>query len=214
MTYATNPGCGVPSRDGEPWTAPGPPGSTPLGDEEKEGLLPTWIATRGDLNIAEQQSIADGLTKPRWRRATLITLLDDHSVRLLHKDLFGQVWSWAGTYRRREMNIGVDPFQVSVSVRDLMRDADAWIGGNDPREPDEVGYRFHHRLVQIHPFPNGNGRHSRAMTDLLMRAIDQPPFTWGRVSLNTPGDTRAAYIKALRAADAGQFDELAFFVRS
>jgi Fic-DOC domain mobile mystery protein B len=204
----------VPSPDTEPWTAPGPPGSTPLGEEEKDGLLPSWVASRGDLNIAEQQNIADGLTKPRWRRATLKMLLDDHSVRRLHKDLFGQVWSGAGTYRILELNIGVDPFRVSVCVRDLTLDGDAWINGRHPRQPDEVGYRFHHRLVQIHPFPNGNGRHSRAMTDLLVRAMGRPPFTWGRSSLGTTGDTRATYINALRAADGGHFDELARFIRS
>lgn len=196
------------------WDAAGPPGSTPLGPDELDQLIPTWVATRADLNEVEQQNILDALTLPRWRSPTVSSLLDDQSVRRLHKDMFGKVWRWAGSYRSREVNIGAAPYQVAAAVRDLVKDADVWIHGDRPMSSDEVGYRFHHRLVAIHPFPNGNGRHARAMTDLLLRALDQPVFTWGSGSLDVEGAVRSAYIEALRAADAGDFEPFAAFVRS
>ena len=192
----------------------GPPGSTPLDPDDAEGLIPSWVATRADLNEAEQRNIVTGLDRRRWRRPSVDVMLDDLTVRDLHKDMFGAVWRWAGTYRRREASIGIDPVRVSTSVRDLMEDARLWVGGEQPMPPDEAGCRLHHRLVLVHPFPNGNGRHGRAMTDLLLRAIDAAPFTWGRVSLDDAGDTRDAYIAALRAADAHDLDPLLHFVRT
>jgi Fic-DOC domain mobile mystery protein B len=178
-----------------------------------EGLIPSWITTRGDLNTAEQANILDGLASRKWQRRTVGQVLDELTVRQLHRAMFGQVWTWAGVYRLRELNIGVDPHRVSVCVHDLMADTQARIAsGHLPA--DEIGYRFHHRLVEVHAFPNGNGRHSRAMTDVLMRAMDEPAFTWGSASLNSAGATRTEYLQALRAADGRRFDRLAAFVRS
>jgi Fic-DOC domain mobile mystery protein B len=203
----------VTSPTDDAWSAPGPPGSTPLGPDEMDGLIPSWIVTRGDLNAAEQANILDGLAGRRWRRPTVQQILDDLAARRLHKAMFGQVWAWAGAYRLRELNIGVDPHRVSVCVRDLMADALAWIDGEHWRA-DEIGYRFHHRLVEVHPFPNGNGRHSRAMTDMLLRAMGEPAFTWGRASLDSAGAIRTEYIRALREADQRDYERLAVFVRS
>jgi Fic-DOC domain mobile mystery protein B len=196
------------------WSDPGPDGSTPLDADEADGLIPSWVATRGDLNTVEQANIVQALSMTRWQGRSVEQLLDDLVARQLHKDMFRDVWKWAGTYRLTERNIGVDPVTISVCVRDLMEDAKAWIGGQSPMEPDVVGCRFHHRLVQVHPFPNGNGRHARAMTDLLLRSMGQPPFSWGRTNLDAPSATRTNYIAALRAADDRRFDLLAQFVRS
>lgn len=196
------------------WDGAGPDGSTPLGQDEARGLRLSWVATRGDLNEAEQGNILAARRKRRWRSPDLHELLDDLAARDLHRDMFGQVWSWAGTYRSSEVNIGVAPHEISVCVRDLMEDAKLWVGGDRPMPVDEAGYRFHHRLVAIHAFPNGNGRHSREMTDLLMRALDAPRFTWGSVTLDTSGRTRDEYLASLRAADGGDFTRLASFVRS
>jgi Fic-DOC domain mobile mystery protein B len=128
--------------------------------------------------------------------------------------MFGDVWAWAGSYRRRETSIGIDPFRISVEVRDLVLDAQYWFDGDRPRAPDEAGWTFHHRLVKIQPFSNGNGRHSRLITDLLLRAKDEPPFTWGSADLDVAGTTRDTYLAALRAADEGDFEPLSEFVRS
>jgi Fic-DOC domain mobile mystery protein B len=165
------------------------------------------------LNEVEQANILKALSRARWRRVVNVSdLLDDKAARDLHKDMFGDVWSWAGRYRSTERNIGVDPATISVRLRDLMEDTKVWIGGNTPH--DRVACEFHHMLVSIRPFPNGNGRHARAMTDLLLRALGEPPFTWGSGGLDTDGVTRTSYLAALRAADAGDYQQLAAFVRS
>lgn len=123
---------------GPTWNAVGPPGSTPLDPDDAEGLIPSWVATRADLNEAEQRNIVTGLDRRRWRRPSVDVMLDDLTVRDLHKDMFGAVWRWAGTYRRREASIGIDPMRVSTSVRDLMEDARLWVGGERPMPPDEA----------------------------------------------------------------------------
>lgn len=185
-------------------------GTTPIDSDESEGLRLPWVATRADLDEAEQASILRGLRRRRWRDPSVEDLLDDKAVRDLHRDLFGAVWSWAGRYRSTEKSIGVDPRRIAVEVRTLVDDAAVWRLG---MPVDELGVRFHHRLVQIHPFPNGNGRHSRAMTDLLVRALGAEPFTWGR-SLQVPTEElRVRYIAALRAADRGDLSPLSEFVR-
>lgn len=182
--------------------------------DDAAGLRLTWAATRADLDAAEQANILAALRRPRWRRPKTDYLLTDDAVRRLHKDMFGDVWTWAGTYRRYEASIGIDPHRISVAVHDLVRDVAYWFDGDKPMTPDEAGWTFHHRLVQIHPFPNGNGRHSRMITDLLLRAKAEQPFTWGRADLNVAGEVRGTYLAALRAADGRDYGPLSMFVRS
>ena len=196
------------------WDSVGPDGSTPLSNDEARGLRLSWVSTRGDLNEAEQGNILAARRKRRWHTPAVPDLLDHLAVRTLHRDMFGQVWSWAGTYRNSEVNIGVPPDEISVGVRDLMDNAKLWVGGSKQMPVDEAGYRFHHRLVAIHPFPNGNGRHAREMTDLLLRALDTPRFTWGRATLDTSSKTRDEYVTSLQEADRGDFTRLAAFTRS
>jgi Fic-DOC domain mobile mystery protein B len=196
------------------WDSDGQPGSTPLDPDEVEGLIPTWIGTRSELNGAEQQNILDALSRRRWQNPSTEELLDDLTARSLHKDMFGDVWTWAGRYRTTERNIGVDPRTIAVCLRTLMEDTKFWIAGGEPRPVDEAAAAFHHRVVQIHPFPNGNGRHSRAMTDMLLRSLGAEPFTWGRGSLTSLSATRASYIAGLRSADDGDLAALAAFVRT
>jgi Fic-DOC domain mobile mystery protein B len=199
---------------GDAWHSLGPPGSTPLTEDDKRGLVPSYVASRSELNEAEQRNILLAARSPRWRRLAIDQLLDDLIARQLHRAMFGQVWAWAGQYRTRELNIGVAPRAVSVAVRDLMDDARLWLDGERSMPTDEAAYRFHHRLVLIHPFPNGNGRHSRMMTDLLLRSAGKPSFTWGRMSLDVASTTRDTYIGALQSADRGDYEPLAAFVRT
>jgi Fic-DOC domain mobile mystery protein B len=205
---------------GEEW-GPDPEGATPLDDEQRAGLIPPWVATRADLNEAEADNILEGQRKWRRRvntrgksRLTLDNLLDHLAVRTLHRNMYGEVWSWAGEYRNRDLNIGVSFWQVSEAVVNLLEDAKYWFATDDPSEIDKAAARFHHRLVQIHPFPNGNGRHSREMTDLVLLVKGRPPFTWGRVSLTEVSETRRKYIRALQWADQGEYSELEGFVRT
>ena len=193
---------------------PGPPGSTPLDPDDAAGLKPGWVATRTDLDEVEQANILAARRRPRWRKPKTGYLLTDEAVRRLHQDMFSDVWTWAGTYRRYEASIGIDPHLIGVAMHDLVLDAAYWFDRDRPMPPDEAGWTFHHRLVQIHPFPNGNGRHSRLITDLLLRSKEGQPFTWGRADLNVAGEVRDAYLAALRAADGRDYGPLAAFVRS
>lgn len=197
---------------------PATEGSTLIDLDEREGLLPTWVATRQDLDTAEQSNISKALSRLRRRRLTTAEILDDAFVRWLHAAMFGDVWSWAGKYRLTERNIGIDPITVSIAVRDLMADGALWLSADAQWiSLDQAACRIHHRLVQIHPFPNGNGRLARAHSDLLIRSLGAQPLTWGQGSnLREATPDRIAYIQALRKADSdpGDIDDLVSFARS
>lgn len=183
--------------------------ATPLTPEEKEGLIPSYITLRRELNEAEQTNI---LEAEEWAFARKRGVLDEKFLKGLHKRMFGRVWRWAGEFRKTERNIGVNPYRIGVDLRSLLDDCRYWIE-RGTYSPDEIAARFHHRLVLIHPFPNGNGRHARMATDLLLVAIGQPRFSWGRVNLVNAGETRQAYVAALRA-DGHDIQPLLGFVRS
>lgn len=185
-------------------------GHTELSEQDRFGLIPTYIATRGELFDAEQRSIAQALLR---RPPAASALLDDAYLRGLHKAMFDQVWEWAGQYRIRETNIGVAFEQISSETRNLVDDTKAWVE-NATYEPDEIAVRFHHRLVSIHPFANGNGRHGRIAADYLIASLDGEPFTWGaRLDADTD-QLRTAYLQALRRGDDGEIEELVTFARA
>ena len=188
-----------------------PADATPLEPEEREGLLQTWITYRRDLNEAEQTNFAAG-TAWAWhvRRRELLA---ENFLRQLHKRLFGEVWAWAGEFRSTERNIGIEPVRIPVELRTAFDDARYWIE-HETFPPDEIAARLHHRLVAIHPFPNGNGRTTRLMGDLVAARLGQEPFTWGRQNLTDLSETRARYISALRAADNHDIGPLLEFARS
>lgn len=189
-----------------------PEGTTPIDPDEAEGLLLTHITTRGELDRWEQDNIAEAMlwlekTKPK-------NMLNEDFVRNLHRRMFGNVWKWAGQFRKSDKNIGGPWWRVSTDLKNLCEDARFW---TDLRKepPDEIAVRYHHRLVLIHPFPNGNGRHARLMTDLLLENIlDHPRFTWGITDLSKDGGPRERYIAALNAADELSYQLLLEFVRS
>jgi len=188
-----------------------PEGATPLDPDEKQGLKFGHITTRGELDELEQANIEQGLAWVSRRRGG--DIFDDAFIRRLHKRLFGDVWSWAGEYRLTEKNIGIDPFQISMQLRMLLGDACYW-AEHEVYPPLEAAARFHHRMVQIHPFPNGNGRHARVSADILLEEVyDHPPIEWASgFDLQADNARRNAYIAALRAADGGDFDPLLEFV--
>lgn len=185
-------------------------GHTLLSDEDRAGLLQRDIATRRELFDAEQRNIAKALLRPKPR---LPTLLDDKYLRGLHKSMFSNVWDWAGRYRTSDTNIGIESMYIAAAVRDVTDDATTWVE-HDTYEPDELAVRFHHRLVAIHPFVNGNGRHSRISADLLVANLGRNAFSWGS-NLGVPTEQlRQRYLAALRSADAGEIDDLVNFARS
>src|SRR5690606_30733204 len=111
----------------------------------------------------------------------------------LHKRMFGDVWKWAGMYRRTARNIGIDAYRVPTEMAATFDDLRYWVE-NETYAPDEIAVRLHHRLVAIHPFPNGNGRHARLVADLLIERLGGEVFSWGGGSLTDIGALRAGYI--------------------
>lgn len=184
--------------------------ATPLSPEELQGLIPSYITLRSELNEAEQSNI---LEAEQWAFSRKRDVLDEEFLRKLHKKMFGRIWRWAGKFRLTERNIGVDPRHIGIDLRNLLEDCRCWIA-HDVYPPDEITARFHHRLVCIHPFPNGNGRHARMAADLLLVRLGRPRFSWGSTNLINAGQTRYAYIAALRAADDNDIRPLLEFVRS
>ncbi|MGE0282692.1 MAG: mobile mystery protein B [Rhizobiaceae bacterium] len=187
-----------------------PEGATPLDPNEIGGLKHKHIRTQSQLNELEQANIAAGLLwLRRMRRKDILS--DDFAIEL-HRRLFGEVWSWAGTFRRTGKNIGVDPVQIGIQLRSLMNDAQYWLA-HDVYPPQEAAVRLHHRLVFIHPFTNGNGRHARIMADVVLeRVYAAAPIDWlAGADLLKAGERRAAYIDALKAADNHDFSPLLTF---
>jgi len=188
-----------------------PEGATPLDPDEMEGLKFPHIETRGELDQLEQQNIQDGyiwLTRQRKYK----DFLTEAFLLELHKRLFGSVWTWAGTFRHSDKNIGIDHLHIGVELRNLFDDARYWVEHRTYKR-EEFAARLHHRLVKIHPFPNGNGRHARIMTDVILEAIlDVEPIDWGSTTLGTDGEHRQAYIQSLRAADENDYRLLIEFV--
>ncbi len=184
--------------------------ATPLSPEEREGLIPSYITLRSELNVAEQDNILEGAA---WAFRRRRDVLQESFLDTLHARMFGHVWRWAGTYRRSDKNIGIEWYRIPVELRQLLEDARFWVE-NESFQPDEIAARFHHKLVWIHCYPNGNGRHGRLAADLLLVSLGRPRFTWGRINLVDANATRQRYVAALRAADGNDFTPLLEFVRS
>jgi Fic-DOC domain mobile mystery protein B len=189
-------------------------GQTALDDDEKEGLLIPTIATRGELDEFEQQNIEQAILWTLKRTFKPDAIFKEEFVKNVHKRMYGDVWAWAGEFRKTNKNIGVDKWQIGTDLHNLLDDAKYWME-NSTFSPDELAVRFKHRIVSIHCFPNGNGRHSRLMADIIVsKVFKQPVFTWGAANLVKGGDARAEYLKAVRAADNGEIEHLMKFARS
>ena len=174
-------------------------------------LIPAHIAYRRDLNAAEQENIARA---QEWAlNGRRRNLLSEKFIRDLHRQMLGDVWRWAGKFRTSQRNIGIDYWLIATELRQLLDDVKARVEFNT-YPLDEIAVRFHHRMVQIHPFPNGNGRHARLMADLLVMQRGGERFSWGRKSLREPGAARARYIEALHAADDYDIAPLLAFARA
>jgi Fic-DOC domain mobile mystery protein B len=187
-----------------------PDDATLLTPEERDELIPSHVTLRRELNELEQQNI---LNADAWVFARKREPLNESFARRLHRRMFGEVWRWAGTYRTSGKNIGVRHDLIPSRLHEAIDTISYWTA-NETFPPDEIAIRFHHALVFIHPFPNGNGRWSRLMADILAVRLGQMRFSWGRTSLRAADETRKAYIEALRAADKHDFASLIVFARS
>lgn len=188
-------------------------GNTPLTPDEQADLIPN-LATKEELNQWERENI---LMAYSWalnpRTLARENALSEPYLRNLHRRMFDETWKWAGLYRTSEKNIGVPHHQIREQLGILVGDASYWLE-HATYPADEIAIRFHHRLVFIHPFANGNGRHARLMADVLIRLQGRPEFTWGGADIVAQGDIRKGYIDALRVADKGDIAPLLAFART
>lgn len=189
-----------------------PEGNTPIDEDEAAELIPTHLSTRAQLDAWEQQNIARAIAwvQRRKQRGDVLTVQFQLE---LHRRMFDGTWGWAGRFRKTARNIGVDAHQIHEMLSNLLADVELWIA-HTTYPVDEIAARFHHRLVWIHPFPNGNGRHGRLAADVLLESLGAHRFTWGSGSLTTTGRLRSDYLGALRKADAGEIANLIAFARA
>ena len=187
---------------------------TPIDEDEKKGLLIKSITTNGELNEHEQLNIENAvewIIRTKFNKDKILTEL---FIKQVHKKMFSDVWKWAGKFRKSEKNIGVEWINIGVELKYLFDDTKYWIG-NKIYSPDEIAIRFKHRLVKIHCFPNGNGRHSRIMADIIIESIfGKDTFTWHNSNMIKPDETRKKYIAAIKEADLGNIKPLIEFARN
>ena len=187
---------------------------TPISEEEKEDILIPTISTRGELDEFEQANIEKALEWSMKSRFSINEVLSIAFTKELHKRMFSEVWAWAGSFRRTNKNIGVDKFLIEQELYKLVDDCRYWMENNVYSE-DETAIRYKYRMVSIHPFPNGNGRHSRICGDILVSPLlGRPVFPWGGKRIEKPGETRRLYLHALHRADQNDFSTLLEFARS
>lgn len=184
--------------------------TTPLSPEERTGLIPSHITSRSELNEVEEQNIADAVSFALGRKHNP---LGEAFACNLHRRMFGGVWRWAGKYRTSNKNIGPDYWEVQPRLIEAIGNARYWIE-HKTFSPDEIAVRFHGSTVWVHPFPNGNGRWSRLMADVLINRLGRERFSWGGSTLRGHDETRHLYIAALHAADKQDFTKLVAFARS
>ena len=191
-------------------------GQTPLDEEEKEGLRIASLTTKAELDELEQRNIEQAVrwTIERRRKFDAREILTEQFIMALHKRMFGDVWKWAGSFRSTDKNLGVSKYYIGTELRKLLDDAAFWVENNSFPD-DEIAIRFKHRIVSIHCFANGNGRHSRLMADIIAEKLfGAPVFSWGAINLSAAGEARSKYLAALRDADKGEYKTLILLARS
>lgn len=189
-------------------------GQTPLSEEEKDGLKIPSITTRDELDEFEQLNIEKAIQWTFGKKIKAEELLSEKFVKDLHKRMYGDVWKWAGSFRNSEKNLGIKSYLIPVQLKQLIDDTKFWYEKNTFPSV-EIAIRFKHELVSIHCFPNGNGRHSRLMADLILEKLFGEPFlSWGSSNLVNVTDKRKEYIVALKLADKRQIEPLISFAKS
>lgn len=186
-------------------------GQTPVDADDAQYLTPAYstLRTRGELNDAEAATITDALLWLDDQELMADDILNQSFLRDLHRRMFGDVWTWAGQLRQRDTSIGIAPNQIQEQLQALLGDVRFWIE-QETYERSEISIRFHHRLVFIHPFVNGNGRHARLAASALAGCLQLGPdhLSWGARRGRPSSEARREYLTALRAADNGDYSLL------
>ncbi len=190
-------------------------GQTPLDEEEKEGLKIDTISTKAELDEFEQKNIEEAVAWTYGKKWDAAKIVNEKFIKELHKKMYGSVWKWAGIFRTTEKNIGVKPYQIASDLKQLTDDVLFWIENNS-YPPDEIAIRFKHRLVAIHCFANGNGRHSRLIADIVIEKVfNLSAFSWGaNTNIGKENETRKQYIKAVKDGDKNIITPLLKFSRT
>ena len=189
-------------------------GQTPLDEDEREGLYDKTIESQSELDEREQGNIINAREWVIDISPNLDEILSEDFIKRVHKKMFGDVWKWAGKYRSANKNLGADKFEISIELRKVFDDCKFWIENKSFSE-DEIAVRFKHRVVVVHPFANGNGRHSRLIGDIMIsKYFKLTAFSWSSKGLIAADEARKQYLSALRKADNGSYDELVKFARS
>ena len=182
-------------------------GETPLDDIS--GLIPN-ISTRSELDVVESDNILDAFLKYTTSPAQLANVsFDTQFLQKLHKEMFGKVWTWAGTFRTTQTSIGIEATNIREALYRLMDDLTYWEQTWDNKD---TAVKLHYTLVNIHPFPNGNGRCGRLFTDLWISSRGEDTIDWGEESIDKVGETRTEYIKALQEVDSNGYERLKHFM--
>jgi Fic-DOC domain mobile mystery protein B len=178
--------------------------ATPVDDIS--GLIPTHITNKDQLNEWEVNNIIKAAGKYLGRRKTRAITLE--MIKNVHRDMFNETWQWAGQFRRVDLSIGIDWHKINEEVKKLADDIEYW--ENDKKSPTifERSVRIHHRLVKIHPFKNGNGRHARMMSDIFLYSHGHKMPIWPSHELIIRTNIRDKYIGALAKADKNDYGPL------
>lgn len=189
-------------------------GQSPLDEEEIQDLMISTISTMDELDEFEQANIQQMIEWSLQKVISIETILTIDFIKEVHRRMFNEVWNWAGKFRASNKNIGIDKYYIQQELTKLCQDCSYWIN-HAIYSPDEIAVRFKHRLVQIHPFPNGNGRHSRLMADILIeKGLHGQAFSWGKANLQKKGESRRIYLACLYQANEGNIKPLLDFARS
>jgi Fic-DOC domain mobile mystery protein B len=189
-------------------------GQTPLSEEELDGLLIPSITTREELDEFEQLNIEKAIQWTLGKKINDEKLFTEKFIKDLHKRMYGDVWQWAGSFRNSEKNLGIKSYLIPLHLKQLLDNVIYW-HQNKIYPPIELAIRFKHQLVSIHCFPNGNGRHSRLMADLILEKLYMQSFlSWGSSSLVTADEKRKDYIRAIKIADKHDLYPLMAFAKS
>jgi Fic-DOC domain mobile mystery protein B len=189
-------------------------GQTPLDEDEKEGLKIKSITTQKELDEFEQLNIEKAIEWTIHANLKPEKILTEKFIKDFHKKMYSDVWKWAGEFRKAEKNIGISWTQIGIELKKLLEDTKYWVE-NETYLPEEIAIRFKHRIVAIHCFPNGNGRHSRIMADIIVESIfGKEIFTWHKSNMVKADEIRKSYILALREADKGNIVPLVEFAKN
>jgi len=182
------------------------PGATPIDDVS--GLIPTHISTRSELNEWETANILKAVKYHLSEKRKLT--INIQWLKKLHKEMFGESWKWAGKFRQRNLSLGIDWHNINDQIKALVDDIAYW-RKNNSLSIFEQSIRIHHRLVKIHPFENGNGRHARLVSDIYLYNNNESRPIWPSDELIEKSNIRDKYISALKDADSGNYSTLKHF---